>query len=201
VPPQFAGIKIRGIRRGAACCALFSVRVAQALDKSRKVLILENHLRERRISTMRNRNRNILDAQPRSNLSGHAVQPQRRLPAGKIRHFNVHPAHAMAPSRPQRLHRRFLHGESPRITLEAILVPLAVRNFSASEQPVNKSLPVARDRRFDTIYLRDVHAHSDDHMLSLCAPGRSRPQRAEIIPAIEIAQSRANLAGRAGAKS
>jgi YfiH family protein len=87
----------------------------------------------------------------------------RGLPARLIFHFDVSPAHSLAPARSERFHRRLFGRKSRRVPLEFFLVPLAVMDFTLREHALQKRLSVPPDRRLDAVNFRDVHSHSDDH--------------------------------------
>ncbi len=89
-----------------------------------------------------------------------------RLAARLISHFNVPPSNAAPPSRPQRLHRRFFRGKSCRIALKFRLMPLAVPDFRLGEQALQKRSPETRNCRFNAVDLRNVRAHSNDHLFA-----------------------------------
>src|SRR5882757_3700796 len=123
---------------------------------------------------MRNRHRNMFHSQLVRNLPRFAFQLQRRLPANLPHHFNIHPPHAAAPSRPQRLHRRFLHSKPPRVPFILILELLAVRPLFRRIQPLQKSLPLSPNRSAHPVHFRNVHSQPNNHsspvaQTSVCA--------------------------------
>ncbi len=139
---------------------------------------------------MRDRKRNVFDANTRREFSGNAAEAQRRFPAGQIRHFDVHPAHPARPSCAERFHRRFFRGESPGVALKGVPVPLAIFDFKGRENPLDKAAAIALDGRLDPVNLRDVHAHPDDHAHPLRTAAIVRPRLDGIIPIIESAHAR-----------
>ena len=99
---------------------------------------------------MRDRNRNIVDAELRREFSCDTRKIQRRLSARQVRHFNLHPAHAVPPAGAERLHRCLFHGKTSRITFIAVLMPLAIFDFGGCEEARDESRSAANDGSLDT---------------------------------------------------
>jgi len=85
---------------------------------------------------MRDGKRNVLHAKAIGELSRDTFELERGLSAGRIRHFNIAPAYPVAPTRPERLHGRFLCRESCGVTLEFVFMPFAIRDFAGRVEPV-----------------------------------------------------------------
>src|ERR1700720_1268670 len=88
--------------------------------------ILEDDLRNRLFSGVRERQRNVSGAEFGSEFSGFAMKSDDRAAPGLATHFDVAPAHAMIPSCAKSFHGRFLGSEARRITFHAVGLRLTV---------------------------------------------------------------------------
>src|ERR1700733_2996509 len=98
--------------------------------KARKSSVLEDNFSQREIPAVRDGKRNVFHTQPLGEFTGHSVEPQRWFAGRLAHHFDIPTAHAEAPARSQRFHRRFFGRETPRIVLEFAAKAFAVGNFS-----------------------------------------------------------------------
>lgn len=98
--------------------------------QSSPALIFKNNFGERQISAVGNREGDIIHAEFFGNSFRRAFQPQRWLPARLSYHFDIAPAYAPSPARPQSLHRCFFRGETARVALEFISVAFAILHFA-----------------------------------------------------------------------
>ena len=119
-------------------------------------LALKDNFSEREVSTVGDGQRDIFYAQAFGDLRGDAGEPQRRPAAGLAHHFDIAPANAAPPARPQRLHPRFFCGKAAGVSLEFIPVALAVRNFRRRIQALQNGRAMPRKRRFDAVNFRNV---------------------------------------------
>lgn len=137
----------------------------------RRLLILQNHLRDRPIPAVRDRQMEVPSSHPLGKLRRFSRQMNSRLPARRIPHFNVPPTHPVPPSRAQRFHGRFFRRKARRVPLKFRLVPLAIPPLLIREHALDERPPKSRNRCFHAVNLGDVHAHPDNHFASRIAPG------------------------------
>ena len=127
-----------------------------------ELLTFENHLGQRLGRCVRDAQRNVLHAELSRNFSRLAVKRQSRPPAGFPHDFQICPTNAAPPARPQRLHRRLLRRESPRVALVFVFELFAVFALLFRIYAPEKNLTVALDGALYAVHLGNVHAHSDD---------------------------------------
>src|ERR1700683_1116293 len=87
-----------------------------------------------------------------------------RASAGHARDFAIAPAHAVAPTRAQSLHRRFFGGEARSIALHAVGLGVAIADFALCIDSLQKTIAEARNRLPDARNFGDVNACADDHI-------------------------------------
>ncbi len=133
--------------------------------QSSPALIFKNNFGERQISAVRNGKRNIVHAEFFGNSFRCAFQAQRWLPARLSCHFDIAPAYAPSPARPQSLHRCFLRGETARVALEFISVAFAILDLAWSVQPLENGRAVPRDGRLDPVNFRNVQSQPDYQLI------------------------------------
>src|SRR4029077_3545600 len=149
-------------------------------------LVFETDFRERAIAGMRDAQSDVPGSHAFCVLARYAMEEDGRPPAGLARHFNIPPAHALAPAGAQGLHGRFLGGKAPGVTLRAVAMPFAVGDLGRSKDAVQKHSAVAPDCFADSSNLLHVHAQADNHgarsswLLRPTKKGMLRQQR--IIP-------------------
>ena len=103
-------------------------------------------------------------------LSRDSSKRNHRLPSGLVFHFDVAPADSFSPARPERLHRRFLRCEPSCVSLELLLVSLAIIDFGGSVNTLEERLPVPPHCRLDAVNLCDVHSQANNQRI---LPGNS----------------------------
>ena len=91
-----------------------------------------------------------------------AVKPQLRRPARRAHDLDVAPQHALRVAGAERLHRRFLRREPAGEMGRRVPAPRRVRNFAVGEDAAQKSIAVARDRRFDAVDFGRIHSDTDN---------------------------------------
>jgi hypothetical protein len=123
----------------------------------------ENHLRNRLLSSVRERKRDMDCSQLRRKLSGLTVENDRGPSPGLTRHFNITPAHAATPSRSQRFHSGFLGGKTSGVALNAIGFGIAVADLSFGKHALKKAVAMPRNGLRDTRDLRNVDAGANNH--------------------------------------
>src|SRR5260370_24792780 len=84
------------------------------------------HLRKGLSRRMSDAERDMLHPELLRNFPRLTRQRQRWPPALLPHHFNVHPPHAFAPTRAQRLPRRLFHCKASRIAFKLVLEPFAI---------------------------------------------------------------------------
>jgi len=124
---------------------------------------LKNHLRKRLRRRMRNTQRHALHSQRRRHLRRLPSQQNRRSTSALPYHFHIHPPHTARPSRPERLHRRFLRRKPPRIPLILILEFLAISTLPRRIHPPQKRLAMALNRPLHSIHFRNINPHPHNH--------------------------------------
>ena len=124
---------------------------------------LENHLRDRLLFRVRDRQCYVPDPESGCELTRLAVELHRRTSAGHSHDFAIAPAHAVVPSSAERFHRRLFRGESSGIALHPVRFRVAVAHFGLSEDSLEKSQSETLDGLADTRYFRDIDSGSDDH--------------------------------------
>ena len=144
-------------------------------DGDKNFLSFKNHLCHRLFRRVRNADRDILHTQPVCNLARFAPQLEHRPAPLPPQNLDVHPTHAAAPARPQRLHGGFFHRKPPGVPL--ILIPelLAVRAFPLGKNSLQKSFALALNRAFHPLHFFHINSHSNDHAVPVTT-GRSKCQ-------------------------
>src|SRR5579872_543004 len=111
-----------------------------------------------------------------------------RRPAGrKIRDFEILPADAAFPPRADGLHSSLLSGKTTGVSLETIGFPLHISDLRGRVDAIDKSLPVALDRRTDAIHFCQVDTGPQDHFSS--APEVVSVRRPCFTPLVLISAS------------
>lgn len=132
-------------------------------------LIFKNNFGKRQIPAVRNGEGNILHAQLVRDSFRCAFQTQRWFPTRLSYHFDIAPANASPPARPQSFHRCLFGCETARIALEFISVAFAIRHLAGSVQTLENGRPVAQNGRLDPVNLGNVQSQPDyQFVLSLC---------------------------------
>src|SRR5579864_2786997 len=80
------------------------------------------------------------------------------------------------PPGPQRFHPRLLGRKPRRVTLVTVGLAFGVRDFALREDPLDKPLPVPRDRTFDARYLAQIHPGTHDHVVRVTESACRRQQ-------------------------
>src|SRR5262249_42847828 len=97
----------------------------------------------------------------REGAPGAAIQMEARRSAPPD-HLHVAPQDALRVPRAQRLHRRFLGGESPGEMDRRYAPPRAVRNLAVGEDAAEEPIPVPLDRLRDAVDVGGVEAEAYD---------------------------------------
>jgi len=140
-------------------------RAPARAEVPRVALIFENHLRDGLLRGVRKRQCGVLDAQLPGKLSGFTMKGDSRTTAGLANNFAIPPAHAVAPTRAQSLHRRFFRREARGVALDAVCLGVAIADFARRKDSLQKPVAKARNRLPDAWDLRNVNACADDHIL------------------------------------
>ena len=128
-------------------------------------LIFKNNFRKRQISAVGNGDGDIFHAEPVGDPFRRAFQTQGWLSARFSYHFDIAPAYAAPPSRPQGFHRCLFRGETARVALEFISVAFAIRYFARSVQPLENRRAVSRDGRLDSVNFGNVQSQPDYQLI------------------------------------
>ena len=115
---------------------------------------------------MCNRQRNIPDPQRVRDLPRHSRKLQGWFPAWCVDHFDVAPAHAASPARPQRFHRGLFRGKTRCVTLKLFLVALAIGYFPRRIKASQNRAAAPRKHLLNAFDLLDVQSQSNDHASS-----------------------------------
>src|SRR5271165_5678089 len=91
--------------------------------------ILKNHLRDRLLLSVRNRQGGILHSKPHGELARLPVEGHGRAPARHADHLAIAPPHAVIPARAESLHGGLLGSEARGITLHPIRLGIAIANL------------------------------------------------------------------------
>src|ERR1700730_17987286 len=100
-------------------------------------------------------------------LARRAMKNNCRPAARHARHFNIPPAHALAPARTQSFHCGLLGREASRIALGFIPVPFAVCDLGRSINPLEEGLAVPFDCFVYPANLLHVQAKANNHFACL----------------------------------
>jgi purine-nucleoside/S-methyl-5'-thioadenosine phosphorylase / adenosine deaminase len=164
---------------------------ARWLPQVLRMSALEDDLGEGQIAAMSDGERDVPHPETVGELARYACQVQRRLPTGRVGHFNVAPAHPMAPPGAQCLHGRFFGGKSRGVTLKSVLVAFTIGDFARRIDAFQKYRSAALDGCANPVDFRYVDSQPYDQYRSL--PRREPKARTglrpdAIIPIIDVAQ-------------
>ena len=135
---------------------------------------------------VRKRQRDIPDSQAVRELGRNAVKLQCGAPGGQVLHFKVLPTDAAFPPRANRLHPRFLGGESCGVAFKAVGLALYVGYFGGRVNALDETLSVPLDGPANAVYLGQIDARSNDHS---SAPVEVMVRRPCLTPLVLIKAS------------
>src|SRR5271165_372300 len=124
---------------------------------------LENHLCDRLLHGMRQRQGGIFHSELRGELSRHAVEGDGGPASGHAGDLAIAPADAVIPARAQGLHGSFLGGEARGITFESIHLGIAVTHLAGGEDALQKTVSESLNGLADAGNFGDVDARAYDH--------------------------------------
>jgi len=139
----------------------------RGVEAGSKLVGFQNHLCQGELIGVRQREMRMRSSQLGKKLRRPAVKSNRGPVPGHASYFYIEPGYPPAPSRTNRLHRRFLRRKACCISLILVCLRLAIADLFPGENPFNETKPEALDASANAVHFCYVNTYTHDHGITL----------------------------------